>query len=202
MIRTLKFLAIVLTAGLLWGCYPGSVSTSELDTVITVYDPDFDFKTVTTFHISDTILLIGEGSGEISDKFDDDIIARTRQNLLNAGYTEEADPEMADVLILLEKTRSDLIIVTPPPCYWCWYPGYPGYPPYYPWYPPGYVYTYPIGTVFATMHNTTPDEGMEVTPTHWSYAINGLITGSDQFILDRLDRAVDQAFTQSPYLNR
>ena len=195
----LKTLALAAVAFAVWGCYPGSVSTSELDTVITVYDDSYDFKQVTTFHIPDSIIQIGEGE-DLSDKFDQDIIDRTRQNLESRGYQYVSDASQADFYFFLEKTSSTLVVVTPPPCYWCWYPGYPGYPPYYPWYPPGYVYTYPIGTIFGNFF--VPDEANEEAIAVWGYRLNGLVTGSDSFIQSRLDKGIDQAFTQSSYLGK
>lgn len=196
----IKLIPILLVMVTIWSCYPGSVSTSELDTVVTLYDETYDFSQINTFHLADTIVVIGEGNDDITNFFDDDVIERTRQNLINIGYVEEPDASQADVYVFLEKTRSDLVIVTPPPCYYCWYPGYPGYPPYYPWYSPGYVYTYPVGTLFANMYET--DSETHQAPARWGYRINGLITGSNEFIMERLDRSIDQAFTQSPYLGK
>ena len=188
---------LVVTA--MWSCYPGSVTTSEVDTVITVYDDEHDFSTHTTFFIRDTIDQIGEGE-ELDDKFDQDIINRTAENMRNIGYQQVNKVDSADIVLLLSKTSSNLVIVVPPPCYWCGWPGYPGYPPYYPWYPPGYVYTYPVGTLFCDMLD--PSESGDETAARWTYRVNGLISGSDSFIRDRLNRTIDQAFTQSPYLGK
>jgi hypothetical protein len=39
-------------------------------------------------------------------------------------------------------------------------------------------------------------------PIHWNGIINGLLQGSNSNILSRIDRNVDQAFAQSPYLQK
>ena len=193
----------------MWGCYPGSVTVSELDTVLTLFDDEEDFQRFTTFHLADTIVVIGDDDNEVDHKYDDDILNEVRQNMLDLGYEERDQIEGTDVVLLVEYSRSDLLVGWNP-CpgcwcgYWCWYPGWPwyGYNPYYPW--GGVVYSYPVGTVFITMFDNTGEEPpMDmVAPAPWTAAFNGLIQGSDSQILQRIERAIDQAFDQSPYLEQ
>jgi hypothetical protein len=200
------FLSLVVAVIGLWGCYPGSVSVSELDTVITIYDHEEDFSRFKTFHMPDTIVAIGDEDGESENKYDDQILEQIRQNLLATGYQSTDDIAVADLVITVEKSNSELHVGWDP-CpgcwcgYWCWYPGWPwyggGYNPYYPG--GGVVYSYPIGTIFISMFDTGTEMGMNaVSP--WASAFNGLISGSDSQILARIDDAIDQSFAQSPYL--
>jgi hypothetical protein len=39
-------------------------------------------------------------------------------------------------------------------------------------------------------------------PVEWTATVNGLLQGSEQNRLGRIDRTIDQAFNQSPYLNK
>ena len=201
---------VALIAFAMWGCYPGSVTVSELDTVLTLYDDEEDFQRFTTFHVADTIILIGDDDDNESDgRYDDDILELVRQNFRDLGYEERDQVEGTDVVILLEKSRSDLLVGWNP-CpgcwcgYWCWYPGWGwyGYNPYYPW--GGVVYSYPVGTVFVTMFDNTGEEPpMDMTvPAPWTMVFNGLVEGSDSQILARIERAINQGFDQSPYLEQ
>lgn len=199
----LPFLAVGLLT--LLGCYPGDVTVSELDAVLTLYDDEKDFSQYETFHLIDSIIHIGDDDDEISRKFDEDIIAKVRDEMLDAGYQEVPGIEESDIVITIEISRSDLLVGWNP-CpgcwcgYWCWYPGWPwyGYNPYYPW--GGVVYSYPVGTVFLTMYdvNDSSMEDMAVAP--WAGTLNGLAQGSDSQILNRIENGISQAFDQSPYL--
>ena len=188
------------------GCYPGDVSVSELDTILTLYDDEKDFSTYSTFHVPDTVIHIGDEDDEIGREFDDDMITKVRNEMLDAGYTEVGSVDEADVVLTIEISRSDLLVGWNP-CpgcwcgYWCWYPGWPwyGYDPYYPW-GGTVIYSYPVGTIFITMYdvNDSTMEDMAVAP--WAATMNGLAQGSDQQILNRIENGISQAFDQSPYL--
>jgi uncharacterized protein DUF4136 len=200
--RTILFSLFVAVVGL-WGCYPGSVSVSELDTVLTLYDDQEDFSRFKTFHMPDTIVPIGE-EGDYESKYDRQILDQIRNNLLGLGYQSIDSINEADLVILIEKQNSELLVGWNP-CpgcwcgYWCWYPGWGwgGYNPYYPG--GGIVYSYPIGTIFIDMFDPGTEMDMNLVAP-WVASFSGLISGSDQQILDRIDRAIDQAFAQSPYL--
>jgi Domain of unknown function (DUF4136) len=202
------FLALSMAVVGMWGCYPGTVSVSELDTVLTIYDEEEDFSRFLTFHMPDTIIAIGDEDNESNDQYDQQMLDKIRNNLIAKGYESIDDISVADLVITVEKSNSELLVGWNP-CpgcwcgYWCWYPGWPwyggGYNPYYPG--GGIVYSYPIGTLFISMFDPGTEMGMNVV-SPWDAAINGLLSGSDQQILTRIDKAIDQAFEQSPYLGR
>ncbi len=202
------FLSLAVAVTAMWGCYPGTVSVSELDTVLTIYDEKEDFSRFQTFHLPDTIIAIGDENGESNDAYDAQMLEKIRNNIIALGYESVDDISVADLVFTVEKSNSELLVGWNP-CpgcwcgYWCWYPGWPwyggGYNPYYPG--GGVVYSYPIGTLFISMFDTGTDMGMNVV-SPWDAAINGLISGSDQQIITRIDRAIDQSFEQSPYLGR
>jgi hypothetical protein len=85
---------------------------------------------------------------------------------------------------------------------WGGYWGYPGYGYYYPpyWWGPS-VSTYTSGTVFINMADPTafsPDQ--KLLGTVWLATISGLLDDSKSNIRTRLERAVNKAYEQSPYL--
>ena len=197
------FLSLVVAIVGLWGCYPGSVTVSELDTVLTLFDDQEDFTRFKTFHLADTIV-VGGDDGESNDKFDEQILDQVFANMLALNYKSVSTIDSADIVILLEKTNSELLVGWNP-CpgcwcgYWCWYPGWGwgGYNPYYPG--GGIVYSYPVGTIFIDMYDNTRHEDMQVM-VPWVASFTGLVSGSDSQILARIDNAIDQAFEQSAYL--
>ena len=202
-IKSIFFTLAIAVVGM-WGCYPGSVTVSELDTVLTIYDDQEDFARFKTFHLPDTIIPIGEDGKEYESKYDEQILDRVLANLLTLKYKPVSTIDSADIVVLLAKSKSELLVGWNP-CpgcwcgYWCWYPGWGwgGYNPYYPG--GGIVYSYPIGTIFINMFDNTSTEDMNVMAP-WVGSFNGLISGSDSQILARVDNAIDQAFEQSPYL--
>jgi hypothetical protein len=92
--------------------------------------------------------------------------------------------------------------------YWGWYPGwgyYPAYGPGWGWgYPEYYTATsYSTGTIFIDMVDpSAADPNTTTMPARWTAALSGLLGASSTPTSDRITRAIDQAFTQSPYLKR
>ncbi len=201
--KTLFLSLVVAIVGLL-GCYPGNVTVAELDTALTIYDHEEDFSRFKTYHLPDTIVPIGDGDENYEDKYDRQMLDQIRQNLDAIGYVSIDSINEADIVILVEKQNSELLVGWIPcaTCwcgYWCWYPGWGwgGYNPYYPG--GGVVYSYPIGTLYISMFDPGTEMEMNLVAP-WVASINGLVSGTDSDILGRLDRLIDQVFKQSPYL--
>jgi hypothetical protein len=83
--------------------------------------------------------------------------------------------------------------------YWGWW-GYwgPGWNPRYPW--GGGVYSWTTGTVIIDMLNPISNPVFPNIPAVWNAMFNGLVSGSDESILRRIETNIDQAFIQSDYL--
>jgi hypothetical protein len=195
--------ALLAVAALL-SCYPGdSLTASETDAVVTVFDPNADFSTRLTYAMPDTILhFLGEGlTDDISRAYDDEILAQVADNLEDLGFTAESDPSLADVYVLIGvATFDEYGYYYYDYCYYyCWwYGGYPGYG-WYPYYPAGGTYSYTIGTVLITMVDPgAADPAEEDLPPIWTAVLNGLADkGTNQ---KRILSGINQAFEQSAYL--
>ncbi len=63
---------------------------------------------------------------------------------------------------------------------------------------------YPTGSFIITMGKPDEieigDDGEEIIPVIWAAGLRGLISGSDTNKVRRIERSIDQAFDQSPYL--
>jgi len=214
---SIAFLAFLLVV-LISGCYPDKIDyVDEYDMAGTMYDHTVDFSSFTTFHVLDTVMHVtedGEDDPNLSRKYDEDILQLVRQNMIDLGYTELANPDSLnrpDLEILVQAMSADFYTYfTYWYDYWSWYPGwdwwYPGYPwyPSYPWYPGGgYYSSYSTGTLIIEMLDTEADPDQEGHPgVVWMGLVNGLLTNNISSAQSRLEKQINQLFEQSPYLQQ
>lgn len=203
---------VLLLAGLS-SCYPGTISTSEVDTVSTTYDDDyFAANTPLTYFMPDTIPKIGDEDPEgvqLERATMDFILDQVERNFNSLGYTRLTDVDdqnLPDVVILTSALVSKVTSIGGG-CY----PGW-GWGGWYPWYPgwgwPGYCYpvygySYEVGTL--TIEMISPDDikpGEEIVPRVWLAGINGLVRSSNVNNRDFIRQRIDDAFAQSPYLKQ
>lgn len=185
---------LILTATILQSCYPGEELTySDTDLVATFYNKDADFAMKQTFAIPDSIIRLDEDGNPVSDPgpFDQQIINKIKSELQSLGFTEEAVPANADVLVIAAITTSTWVSGG---CYSNWWYGW--WYPYYGWCYPTY-YTYDTGTILIAMLDvdvTEAESGL------WVAGINGLLGDSNSSTSSRINQNIEQAFNQSPYL--
>ena len=210
----LRFLLIALPA-LTWSCYPeGPEYTEDLDVVYTTYDQAYNFQApgngdaTFTYAMPDKIVVDAEKdiSGDwqpeyMPQTFADPILAQIATNMAALGWTKlpniagSPDPN-ADVVLTPAAIKSTTYFYT----YWYdwWYGGYWGgwggwyYPPYYS------VSSFTTGSmvmVIADPHVTSP---INQSQASWLAVGNGLFTG--YYDINRVKKAIDQSFAQSPYL--
>jgi hypothetical protein len=207
--RNAAVIALALLA--ISGCAPdsGFNNVSDYDVVVTLYDPEADFQSYTTFAVADTLLELGKPEGEDSDLpagLKDLIKSEIETQMIRFGYTLEPDPQSndPDVILIASVTQTTWTGYVPG---YPWYPGYgwgPWYP-YYPWYPgwtPGYVYEYDTGTIiidYADYSTLDPEGDIKI---EWTAGMNGVVSSSDSYNSERVVKGIRQAFDQSPYLKR
>jgi hypothetical protein len=195
-----KFLSLALIAGLafLWGCYPdGADYYEETDIVYTNYENKFDFKSKGTYSMPNKIVKItgnlteGEDPEFVKEPQNTQILQKIESNMTALGYTKTADPANADLVLFPAVWTNTTVYYYYD--YWCWYYYY-----YCGWgwgYPS--VTSYTTGTLLMTL---VADGAEYVQPTNvWTAAANGLLSG--YYDVTRVNKAIDQAFKQSPYLN-
>jgi hypothetical protein len=184
------------TALVLNSCYPGEELTAEdTDIVATFYDKEADFSTKLTYAIKDSVIRLDEDGNPIYNEtgpYDQQAINRIKDNMEDAGFTEVADPADADVILFTFTNKTTWVSGG---CYSSWYSWYY---PYYGYCYPVY-YTYEAGTLGIVMIDTDATEQKNAL---WVAAINGILEDTSAGILDRIYKNIDQAFIQSPYLNK
>ena len=185
-----------LAAGL--GCTPGSeITAAESDVVATMRDQNFDFGTVATYALSDSIVHItddGSDSPLLSRDYDDLILTQVTSQLDALGWTSVIDPATADVVVLISATATANFSYYYSS--WGWY--YPGYCPGCYWYYPTPTYSYTSGTLLIQMLHAESTDA-KVT-ARWLAALNGILDDTAANKQTRLTRGINQAFDQSPYL--
>ena len=210
-IGTLTMILFALTS-----CYPGGAEyTTDTDLIVTNYDEEYDFNSVHTYFLSDSIQHIVEEGKEPGTSFDNYILNEMQRNLNALGWerrsdTLESEPDVAIVLTIAEITNYNVYSY---PWYggWGWgyywkstnYWGYPGYGWGYPWYGGGtYVTSYTTGTIHWRLFDPKKsDEDNEIVYVEWEGALNGLLGTTSSTTKDRITNGLNQAFKQSPYLN-
>ncbi len=229
--KHLNFLLIALGISFIFSCSPyDSVYTDELDATITVYDTTYThFGEYKTFAIRDSVILIHNDwltDAEVTNWYSnggssDQIRAMVLKKFQELGYTQVTDTANADYLVNMSMFAIEYT------SYYYYYPGwwwgYPGYwPPYwgpyyknnkstaginyyYPWYPyyPSYTYyTSYEGLLLLELidKNSVNDSDPQIRFV-WEAGVQGSLTSDKSYNQQRIQRGLDEAFEQSPYLN-
>ncbi|UCS93383.1 DUF4136 domain-containing protein [Echinicola marina] len=202
-------------------CTPkGPEFVDELDLVITSRDNNINFDDFLTYTLADSVVFISNEDESLAEETEDFLLTEVNEKFSTYGWQEAQDPasEGSDVILLITVINTVNFNLVGWWDYWGWWPGWgwysPGYPPggWYPGYPGGCcyfggVYSYREGTVLIEM--ITPN-GVTVNnnnapnpiPVIWTGALNGLLSGSQSNIENRISSGLERMFIDSPYLNK
>jgi len=194
-------------------CVPdGPDAADQLDIVYTNFDSNFNFSTPATYAMPDNVILIDRETVEnpgSTPPFADFIISqailnRIRSNMTARGYTQVSEFNDPDLIILPSIAVGDRVFFNYDWWFWGWY--YPNFSAEWRWVYPGYlpsvITSVETGTVLIQMTNPREITSQNQIPVHWVSVINGIVTGSTGDNSNRIVRAIDQAFVQSPYIKR
>jgi hypothetical protein len=202
--KRISFLFLTAIAGLLlWGCYPnGPEYVDDLDVVYTTYSQDYDFASKGTYArpnqiVTDVKIEDGETTYVfMKDVFAEPILQAIDDNMEANGWERIDISQDPDVLVNPAAWSSTTYFYS----YWYdwWYGGW--YGGWYGWYYPPYysVSSYTTGTMVITIADPNEESPIGKTEAKWVAAANGLTSGN--YDVNRVTRAIDQAFEQSPYL--
>lgn len=209
--RKYQFAVIIVAAALAWACQTEPDSAKLIDEMVvsTNYDPEADFSAYTTYAIpTDTIGFVTNTSSTDTiitypeSSFPRHVLNKIRNNLEARGYTrvgKDQDPDLGMNVMVVNDFNVFQEIVYPnyygyPGNY---YPGYYGYGSYY-YYPYVNTYAYNTGVLIIEMvdlKNRTPDNKVRVV---WDAYLGDVYSTIDREA--QSTKAIDQAFTQSPYI--
>lgn len=204
----LKSLLFISMTSMLWGCYPdGPEYYSDYDIVYTNYDKDFSFGGHKFYAMPDKIVKISGNIDQgslpefIGTTYSSIILERIKSNMTSLGYTLVSDTTQADFILFpsaLETTNIGYYYD-----YWGYYYGW-YYPPYYGgwYYPYPMTYSYQTGSLFLNLIDRKSISPDDKSPVVWVAIVNGLLEGSSADFTNRMNKTIDQAFKQSPYLQQ
>lgn len=180
--------------------------TDKLDNdylVYTNYDKGTNFNTMETFHVIDSILIIGNEAKPTywNNNNSTTIVNAYIANLEERGYTPVSSAEEADMVLQLSYINNTYYFNnygTGP-----WWNSYPGYWNWGGWgwyYPYSFYYSYSTGSIIGELVSTVPSSvEKDKLTVIWNSYICGLLNGNS-LSLSRTLNAINQAFVQSPYL--
>ena len=200
---------------------PSTSGLSNEYLVYTAHDAAADFAPLGTYYIPDSILIIGSNAvdkeGNKVAKYWKDTDALTLINTFvsqmdERGYERVLDPTIrasADVGFQLSYVEDTTYFVGyNNPYWWSYYPYYwdPGYwGSWYGWYYPyaAVYYGYTTGSLLAEMVNLRSESGSgKSLPVIWNLYVSGLLNDRQTIDITDASQAIEQGFTQSPYLNK
>ncbi|MBR1955790.1 MAG: DUF4136 domain-containing protein [Bacteroidales bacterium] len=170
---------------------------------------DVNFTQYKTFDMTDSLLVIGQGSKPKYVRNDavKAILLDFRRNMEARGFVYTPDAEAADLGVQLTyviKTERFVQFYSDP----YWWLDYPGYWPSGYWgnwngyyMPRPVTYTYTTNALLTDIVNLTGEQ-KEGTPLEilWTSYIGGPAGSTIQGDVTRMTEAIDQAFKQSEYL--
>lgn len=201
-VNLLRFGLAIATSLFFWGCYPdGAEYYDDTDITFTQYDVDFDFDSRSTFAMPDKIVIDVEiKNGDttyvyMKDAFAIPILQAIRSNMEEYGWRMVDISARPDMVVSPAAMKNTTVFYS----YWYdwWYSGWYGgwgwyYPPYYT------VSSYTTGTMVITIADPNVNNPVNQSEISWLMVGNGLASGAGD--VSRVTDAIDQAFTQSPYL--
>jgi hypothetical protein len=215
----LAAIAVVGVFGAMAACSDDNDIIIPAGSVVTFADSSFDFTTLHTFALADTVAHlanIGVNPVATTTAFDQTILSQVRADLLARGYTEVAEPSATrpDFVVLTGVSASDnynAFITSNWFTYWgvspvwTWLPGGvdPSWTIIYPWFNPGSVVTFQRSSLIVTIVPTTvvvnPLIAQKEIRAVWAGVATSLL-GQENITQTNVQNAINIMFQQSPYL--
>lgn len=182
--------------------------TDRLDNdylVYTNYDSGTDFNSIETFHIIDSILIIG--NNEKAEYWNNDNSKKIANafaiKMESMGYVPVENSEEADAVLQLSYIATTYYFNSfGPGPWWNSYPGYWNWGGWGWYYPYSFSYSYSTGSIIGELVDcNAPTILNDKLTVVWNSYICGLLNGNN-LSLSRTMEAIDQAFAQSPYLEK
>jgi hypothetical protein len=208
-----KYIVLLLLAVIIVACHPEPDNKLLIDdfVVATNHEPNTNFGSYITYAIpTDTIGFVSETSNDTiivagESSYPRLVLNAINNNLQTRGYSRVAKNQNPDIginVLVVNDYNVFQQVVYPSGGYG--YPGsyYSGYYGYNSWYYYPYINTYAYNTgilivEMVDLKNRTPDNKVKVV---WDAYMGDVYSTLD--LQQQTLKAIDQAFTQSPYIVR
>ena len=196
---------------LMSGCYPkGPEFVSDYALVVTDYEPGTDFGSKKTYFMPDTIYIetnLEDVDEETVREFEDLIINTIAQNMSDRNYdrvdtTATEEPDLVITVTAIALRNAGVGWVPGPGWGWWGPPGW-GWGPGWGWWGPGWwpvAYSWNTGTVIIYMGDPDKIIEDEFVELSWVAFMDGLLSSSVDNNQQGVENGINQAFTQSPYI--
>jgi len=207
--KTIQLAGYFIALILLNSCYssPDLSGLSAELVVATDVDVDVDFTDYNTYYLSDTIYVVSNSIRDdtlIVPPKSDNIIAEIVANMTDRGYTRSTThSEIGDKLVDIAMAPSIIRVTNTGQNCWGWWGGYPGYWPPWGWggyYPYCSYYKYDTGTMMIEMVDVKYSNSK--FQSMWTSACFGIMDSNEVLNENRALRSIEQAFIQSPYIQK
>jgi Domain of unknown function (DUF4136) len=188
---------------------PDTSKLSAAFVVSTSRAKDANFSSYSTFFISDTISYVSNTNSNdtiITGAAAATIIGEIKSQMTARGYTfvsRSQNPDLGMRALALKSVNAGVVY---PPGWWWGYPGYPGgcywgcYPPYYPL--PPTVYSYTVGDFITETFDVKNEDANNNLQAIWYIQLSGVLSSTDATNVNRTVEGIQQAFVQSPYIQK
>jgi hypothetical protein len=179
--------------------YPGSdARTEDLDVVLTQYNDSTNFGAMSTYMLRGSVIpIIEDGSAPsfvITPELEETILDAIETNLAAYGWTKVDSVDNPDMIFASGITVTKNVNI---------YESFPvyGWGYYYPYY--NYqVSSYPVGNIIIIgLNNKDRHPVTNDAKNVWMTMIQGPLINNVDDPLGRVQRDIEQAYIQSPYLN-
>jgi hypothetical protein len=201
-IRPAGIITLLILPGVLFAlsaCYKNyGLTIDEYDTVATIQGDITDYTPFQEYYLEETIADLDDPDNPSPEQPANKatILSSIRSKMTEFGYTEVAQGTTEAAIIQLAYSETSYFY------YYYYNYCYYGYCWYYPPGWGGYTYAYTAGSLFIQMGDVrTAVPGVDEIPAIWHAGLNGILDDTSVNLTDRLERGIDQAFDQSPYLN-
>lgn len=206
-----KNILYLLFAGIALSSCEKDPDLDQLDsdfTVYTQYDERADFGSAQTYYLPDSVLTAGGGlkTAYVSNENTNKLVAEVESEMNSRGYTRTDNKADADLGVQMTYIENNVNMVGFVGGFWdgWWDPFYWGSFWTGGWYYPYPVhYSYQTGNIVLEMVDLrNAESNSKQLPIIWLASSEGLTYGNSHTDVMLIQRAIQQSFEQSSYINR
>lgn len=210
--KKLGLFILIAIGSVMWSCHTEPDTAKLIDQLVvsTNYDPQANFSAYTTYAIpTDTIGFISNNSNDTiitspSSSFPREVLRALNENLQARGYVRVGRNENPDIGInVIVANDFNVFQQVVYPDYYgypgSYYGGYYGYGSFYS-YPYVNTYAYNTGVLIVEMVDLKNRNAQNEVKVVWDAYMGDVYSTIDRSAQSR--DAINQAFTQSPYLEK